>query len=152
MDKKRMRKLALIALTACIACAMAAYAQNAVDRSTELKLTVLERLLRVQGFSSKDLNTLERLLGPDFVLVTERGASKNRDEALAYLQSLDSVRYATEEIMVRVHGDTSVVTGLYQMTGVQNGTPFVRRGRFVDTWLFKDGNWSLTASVSIPAL
>ena len=52
--------------------------------------------------------------------------------------------------MVRVHGDTAVVTGLFQVIGVEDGKTFVRRGRFLDTWLVKDGTWLLTASISIP--
>ena len=83
-----MKKQLLIAVVACVGCAMAAHAQNALDRSVESKLTALERLLRVQAFSGKDLHTVEMLLNRDFVLVTEKGVKRNRNEALAYLQSL----------------------------------------------------------------
>jgi ketosteroid isomerase-like protein len=144
-----MNKFILLAVMACMG--GITYAQSPLDRSIESKLAALEHLLRVQAFSSKDLHTVEMLLSRDFVMVNEEAAPKNRDESLAYLQSLGTLRYVAEEMIVRVHGDTAVVTGLFEMTGVQNGKAFVRRGRFLDTWLVKDDTWLLMASISIPA-
>jgi ketosteroid isomerase-like protein len=144
-----MKVLVLVAMMVCLL--ESAHAHDAEERDTESKLMALERVVRVQALSSKDLSGLNGFLSDEFVLVTMDGAQKDKAELLAYLQSLNFLRYAIEEMIVRVHGDTAIVTGLFRMTTVQKGRPSVRTGRFLDTWLNRDGHWSMVASVSIPA-
>jgi len=43
-------------------------------------------------------------------------------------------------------------TGLYISKGVENGKPYVRLGRFVDTWAFRDGTWLCVVSQATPIL
>jgi ketosteroid isomerase-like protein len=143
-----MKALVLITLMLCVL--ERAHSQAAYERDTESKLMAFERVVRVQALSSKDLNTLNRFLSDEFVFVSMDGVPRNKAELLADLQSLDSLRYSTEEMIVRVHGDTAIVTGLFRATAVQKGRPSVQRGRFLDTWLNRDGRWFMVASVSIP--
>jgi hypothetical protein len=42
---------------------------------------------------------------------------------------------------VHLHGNTAIVTGIFQIKGVDHGKPFAQRERFVDTLLYKDGQW-----------
>jgi ketosteroid isomerase-like protein len=144
-----MKKLVLIAVIACLGL-RPNYAQSSYARDTESKLMALERVIRLQALPSKDLNTLNTFLADEFVLVTVDGTTKSKQELWAYLQSVDSLRYSMQEMIVREHGATAIVTGLFQMWGMQRGKPFVRRGRFVDTWLNREGRWVLLASVSTP--
>ena len=144
-----MRGVALITLMLCML--GHAHTQDSNERDIESKLMALERLVRVQALSSKDLSTLNRFLSDEFVLVDIDGVQKNKVELLAYIESLDSLRYSVEEMVVRVHGDTTIVTGLFRSPTVQKGKPSMRQGRFLDTWLNRDGRWVLVASVSIPA-
>jgi hypothetical protein len=69
---------------------------------------------------------------------------------LLYVQTTNSLPYVLEGMMVRVHGDTPIVTGLYTLKGGARGRPFVERGRFVDAWLLKSGQWVTIASLSAP--
>ena len=46
----------------------------------------------------------------------------------------------------RVYGDAAVVTGVYRVRGTDNGKPYLRRGRFTDTWINRYGNWVCVAS------
>jgi len=45
-------------------------------------------------------------------------------------------------------GDSAVVTGVYHEKGQRNGKPYLRRGRFPDTWVLVQGNWVCVASQS----
>lgn len=45
-------------------------------------------------------------------------------------------------------GGSAVVTGIYREKGVCNGKPYVRRGRFTDTWVAQGGTWVCAASQS----
>jgi len=40
----------------------------------------------------------------------------------------------TESMTAHMFGGTVIVTGIYVTKGVEKGKPYVRRGRFVDTW------------------
>jgi ketosteroid isomerase-like protein len=111
----------------------------------------LERLVRVQALPGGDFKTLDAALADEFVLVSFEGRSQSKTEVLASLRSLDSLHYVIQDMVVRVHGDTAIVTGRFQMSGLRGGKPFARQGRFVDTCLNSDGRWLIIASVSTPA-
>jgi hypothetical protein len=53
-------------------------------------------------------------------------------------------------MVVHLHGDTAVVTGIYQTTGIEHGKPFKHRERFIDTWRYKNGVWMSIASLTMP--
>jgi hypothetical protein len=46
----------------------------------------------------------------------------------------------------RVYGDSAVVTGVYRVRGTDNGKTYLRRGRFTDTWISRNGTWVCVAS------
>ena len=115
------------------------------------ELLSLERLVLVPALPHGAFNTLHSLLAAEFVLVTSEGRLQDKREWLAYVQGLDAVHYAIQDMIVRVHGDAAIVTGRFQMSGVERGKPFVRQGRFVDTCLNSNGRWLIISSLSTPA-
>ncbi len=145
-----MNKLVLIAVTVCLAFSQTP-AQSAHDSDIQSKLMAMEQLVRVQVLRNGDFNTLNSVMADEFVLVTSEGGLQNKAEFLAWLQSLDALHYVIEDMVVRVHGDTAIVTGRFQMSGVRGGKAFARQGRFVDTCVNSDGRWLIIASVSAPA-
>ena len=144
-----MNKFVLIAATVSLAFSQAS-AQNAYESDIQSKLMAMEQLVRVQALPNGDFNTLNAVLADKFVLVTFEGRAQSKTEFLAYLQSFDTLHYIVHDMIVRVHGDTAIVTGRFQMSGVRAGKPFARQGRFVDTCLNRDGRWLIIASVSTP--
>jgi ketosteroid isomerase-like protein len=144
-----MNKFVLIAVTVSMAFSQVS-AQSAYDSEIQSRVMALEHLVRVQALPSADFNTLNVALADAFVLVTFEGRSQSKTELLASLQSLDSLHYTIADMVVRVHGDTAIVTGRFQMRGLRGGKPFARQGRFVDTCLNSDGRWLIIASVSTP--
>lgn len=144
-----MRRVIWVAMLACLP-TLQGYAQSPYVREIESKIMALERLVRLQAFGSKDLKTLNELLDDDFVSVNVEGQCQSKREVLEYVHTVNSLRYIAQDMVVRVHGDTVVVTGLFQMSVVQGGKPSIRRGRFVDTWMNRDGHWVAIASLSTP--
>jgi len=124
-------------------------ARQADEPDVESKIIALERLSKMQAFAAKDVKTLDQLLDKNFVLVNPDGKVETKADLLLFVQSADSLQYTVGVMMVRVHGDTAVATGLYSLTGVQHGNRLSYRGRFVDTWLLKEGQWVAIASLTI---
>jgi len=50
----------------------------------------------------------------------------------------------------RVHGDVAIVTGVLHLKGLDHGKPYLRSGRFVDTWLYKNARWVCVSSETTP--
>ena len=136
-----------------LACLGVPPGNSQVIRAADPKSTIiaLERVGKMQASELQDLKTLNIILDNSFVSVDREGTLMNKAEVLAYVQSVDALRFATEAMFVNVHGDTAIVTGLYRIRGVERGKPFLRRERFVDTWFYKKGQWIAIASLSTPA-
>jgi ketosteroid isomerase-like protein len=117
------------------------------DSYVESKILAMEAL-KCQAYRAKDLLTLDRILDVHFVSVTQNGNTNSKTNVLVMLKEAGSLRLSTEQILVRLHGDTAIATGLYELNGVRQGKAFSERGRFVDTWLSKDGQWKVIASLA----
>ena len=57
-----------------------------------------------------------------------------------------------ESMSVRVLGNIAIATGVFRAKGVEGGKHYVRRERFVDTWLLRDGMWVCIATNATPIL
>jgi hypothetical protein len=53
---------------------------------------------------------------------------------------------------VQMFDRTAIVTGIYRSTEFRNGKTVAHRGRFVDTWVFKDSTWVCVAAQATPIL
>jgi ketosteroid isomerase-like protein len=53
---------------------------------------------------------------------------------------------------VRVFGNTAIATGIFRTKGVEGKKSYVRRERFIDTWMYKDGRWICVAANAMPIL
>ena len=145
-----MRTLTLLGLLACLATPLT-YGQATDNSNAESGLMALERIVKLQAYESKDLKTLDSILDDSFVQVDPEGRLLAKPDVLAYVQAADSLQYIVEAMVVKLHGNTAIVTGLYRMKGVERGKPFARKGRFVDTWLYKNGRWVAIAGLSTPS-
>ena len=125
-------------------------AQTAYELDTESKLIALERVMRVQALTMKDLGTLDAFLDDGFVFVTSEGQSKTKAELLVDVQEIDSLHYVLYKMTARVHGDTAILTALFNLSSIHNGKASVQSGRFMDTWIKKDGRWLMISSLATP--
>jgi glucose/arabinose dehydrogenase len=144
-----MKKLLLFALLACSR-TPASPAQTASDSAVGSKIAALENLWNL-ATQSKDANALDRILDDTFVNVTSDGRLLTKAEILADAKaSSNRVVTTSESMIVHLHDDTAVVTGIRKTTGLLHGRPFARQDRFVDTWLYKNGSWVSIASLATP--
>ena len=140
----RARLLALFCLAA-----LCCTAQVSQDLKEEQELLALERVAKLQACESKDLTTLDNMLDEGFLYVDPSGKHYTKAEFFTLVKSVDSFQYATDAMAVRLHGNTAIVTGLFQIKIVLHGQPSLGRGRFVDTWLLENGTWKGVASIDV---
>lgn len=145
-----MRHCVFILLLGC-SITPAVCAQGTDDRAVQSKIIALEQAFKVLAYQNKDTKTINSILDDNFVLVNEHGGLQTRAEFLLFVHSADSLSYKAGAMIVKLHGETAVVTGLYELKGVIKGKPFRHQGRFVDTWLQKSGQWVAIASLSVAA-
>jgi len=99
---------------------------------------------------SKDARALNQLLADSLVYIDYDGTLMNKKEYLASTLKNDvqGEQINNDGMTVHVYGSAAVVTGAYRDKGVEKGKPFLRRGRFTDTWIYAQGAWQCVASQS----
>jgi ketosteroid isomerase-like protein len=132
------RTLMLVALLASVGTS-AGYAQDA-DSDVEAKILATEHMWG-QAYVSKDPKALERILDDAFVNVDSDGILQTKADVIAEVRTSTVVQFLTESMVVHLHGNTAIVTGNFQLKGVDRGKPYAQRERFVDTWFYKNGLW-----------
>jgi len=133
------RTLMLVALLACVGTS-AGYAQTGADSDVKAKILASQHMWG-QAYLSKDPKALERILDDAFVNVDSDGILQTKAEVLAELKESTIVQFLTESMVVQLHGNVAIVTGVFEIKGVDHGKPYAQRERFLDTWLYKNGQW-----------
>ena len=90
-----------------------------------------------------DLQTIDQLLHPDYVIVQPGGLVEGKRETLASLRGGErSWEVAqSDQLDVRFAGRTAVVTGRWRGKGTNQGQPFDYAARFLSIWVREDGRW-----------
>jgi ketosteroid isomerase-like protein len=146
-------KMAVISVALLCLALSPMWAQDSDDDSTVTKVLALEHAWN-QAEQRKDAKALEALFDNDLVYVDYDGTLRNKSDFLARTKATTTHPEVeiTESMTAHKAGAAIVVTGIYLAKGVENGKPYVRRGRFVDTWISRDGNWLCVVSQSTPIL
>lgn len=99
---------------------------------------------------NKDIAALDQLLSASMVYIDYDGSLQSKAEFLASAksESLHPEQITNEEMTAHVYGDAAVVVGIYREKGISKGKPYLRRGRFTDTWVKENGTWQCVASQS----
>lgn len=102
------------------------------------------------ALEEKDTKALDMLLANTMVSVDIDGSIQTKSEFLASIKSPDyqPSQAVTEETNVQVYGGAAVVVGIFRVKGTLKGKPYVRRERFVDTWIKMNGSWQCVATTS----
>jgi ketosteroid isomerase-like protein len=131
-----------------------AQSDNAAAKS---KIAALEQLWN-QAYKSGDTKALDAILDEGIVLVNDDGSVQSKAEFLADVKSAPTQpsaqqqQVAPESLNVRVYGSVAIATGVMRVKGVEGGKSYTRRERFVDTWLYKGGNWVCIGTNATPVL
>lgn len=138
----------VVCLTALRICA-----QDQSNQVAASKIVALESVWN-QAEEHSDIRALDLIFDDALIYIDEDGSSLTKAQFLsrtkvksAQLQSL-----VTQNTSVRVYGETALVVGSYRAKGVQQGKPYVRDGRFIDTWVLKNGTWVCVAAQATPTL
>ena len=90
-----------------------------------------------------DLTGIERTLAADYVVIGGDGKLETRAERLAWLRS--NVRNLADikpsELLVRLYGNTGIVTGLVEIA-IDAKVPPIRE-RFTQVWVIEGGVWKM---------
>jgi len=104
-----------------------------------------------------DADTMARILHEEFILVLGNGKTYTRADLLESARSKQIAYERQEEDagtqVVRVWGDTAVVTARLWLKGVNEGAPFERRLWFSDTYVRTATGWRYVfgqASLRLP--
>jgi ketosteroid isomerase-like protein len=102
------------------------------------------------ALEAKDVNALDHLLANTFASVDIDGSVQSKSEFLASIKAPEykPSQAVTEQSSVRTYGDAAVVVGIFRVKGTEKGKPYVRRERFVDTWIKTNGTWQCVATAS----
>ena len=135
------------------ATALIVSAQDDADRVVQSKIIALEKAWN-QAYKSGDRRALDRILDDQIVLINDDGTVQTKGEFLTSVKESNAQeqQVAPESMSVHVFGNTAISTGVFRAKGVEAGKPYVRRERFVDTWIYKGGNWVCVATDATPVL
>jgi len=132
------------------AMAVTAVAQD--NGSVESQIIAIEKAWN-QAYKFRDKKALGEILHDSMVLVNDDGSLQSKGAFLASVDAAkpsDQQQAEPESISVHVFGDVAIATGVFREKGVENGKAYVRRNRFVDTWVGKNGTWVCVAASATP--
>jgi len=151
-----MKSASLLMVLLCAA-SLSAAAQDTSDSATKSKIVALEGAWN-QAYKSGDTKALDGLLDKAIVLVNDDGSVMTKADFLASVKppgaqaASQEQQVSPESMSVRVFGNTAIATGIFRAKGVEGGKSYVRRERFIDTWVLKDGRWICVATDATPIL
>jgi ketosteroid isomerase-like protein len=140
-----MRGLKWVAFLA-FAGASVVHAQKDADADAQSKIVAMEHVW-AQAYRAKDPKAVSRILDDAFVGVGSDGKLVTKEEVLEEVKTSNVLQVVVDSMVVHLHGDTAIITGLFRTTGVDHGKAYVRRERFVDTWLYRNGQWTTISSI-----
>lgn len=132
-----------------IVTAFAAFAVNAaVGASRQEQEVMAVTQAACDAFRLRDLAALERLLAPDFNLVSSSSEVQSRAQAVQEVRNGDPQyeRFENHDMTARVYGDAAVVQGITSLKGFSHGRPFTVDVRFTDTLIRTQGRWAIVVS------
>jgi hypothetical protein len=120
--------------------------------SSESKIVALEKAWN-QAYKFRDKKALSEILDDSMILVNDDGSLLSRNVFLASVATArpsDDQQVETESIFVRLFGNTAIATGVFKSIDIERGRPRLKRNRFIDTWVSKNGSWVCVAAVATP--
>jgi hypothetical protein len=144
-----MRTIVLLSVLVC-ATPLPVSAQEAADNDAATAVRALEREW-VEAQSRNDNRALDLIFDNALVYV-EYGKLVTKGDYLLRVRSAKPQleQIVNEAMMVRTFESTAIVVGSYRETGVKDGKPWLKRWRFVDTWVYEKGRWMLVAAAAAP--
>ena len=146
-----MRRALIIAVLALTVAPMgAAQKQNARDSHKTSVEEAIRKLddERIQAQIHADATALDRIYAADFIGVGPSGRVRTKPQVISDFTSgdLKFQSITTDDVQVRVYGNTAVETGRSTMIGQDKGKTVPRDTRFTRVWIKQQGRWRLVAN------
>jgi ketosteroid isomerase-like protein len=135
----------LVVLPAFSAQHVAGHPRSAIDtgdQSAIREIIDMERQAR-EASIRRDAEFSQRTLAEDYVAITPLGQVTTKQDTLSARRS-GQLRYETinvSDMVVRVYGDTAVVTARADVKGHQLGEDFSGPYRYTRVWVRRTGHW-----------
>ena len=139
-------KLTLILITLVITLPSLAFGQIRKNEVQE-ELLKLEKEF-AQAIIKNDSEAIGRVLADDWVIIDPDGGIIDRTRFLGVIKSgaLTHEMMESDDVSVRIYGDTAVVMGLTTSKGKFMGQEFTTRERATDIFVKQHGRWECVFS------
>jgi ketosteroid isomerase-like protein len=115
---------------------------DAAEEATIREIVDMERQARDASLH-RDADFSQRTLAEDYVAITPLGQVTTKQDTVSARKS-GQLRYDTinvSDMVVRVYGDTAVVTARADVKGHQLGEDFSGPYRYTRVWVRRTGHW-----------
>ena len=138
---------------ASIALAQEQSARTNQNRSVEQVIRQLDHE-RIQAQIGANAVALDRIYADDFIGIGPSGTVRTKPQVISDFTSgdLKFQSITTEDVRVRVYGNTAVETGRSTMIGQDRGKAVPRDNRFTRVWIKEVGRWRLVANHYSPLI
>jgi ketosteroid isomerase-like protein len=102
---------------------------------------------RDQAVGRGDTAAIDRIYADDYVATSASGLVRTKAQVIEDFKTgaLKIESITSDEINVRVHGDTAIVTGRMTTKGLDRGRDVSGQNRFTQVYLRRNGRWQITA-------
>jgi len=92
------------------------------------------------------MKALAQIFDDAFVYVDADGLLMTKANFLERMKKVQVQHVVTESMTAQMFGPTGIVTGTYRAIEMRAGQAVQRRGRFINTWVYKNGAWLCVAA------
>jgi ketosteroid isomerase-like protein len=145
--------IALLLTTASIALGQTSQPKSDPRKSVEQVIRQVDHE-RIQAQIDADVAALDRIYAADFIGVGPSGVVRTKPQVLLDFKSgeLKFQSITTDEVRVRIYGNTAVETGRSTMNGQDKGKAVPRDNRFTRVWVKQQGHWQLVLNHYSPLI
>lgn len=146
-----MRKTFVIAVLVFVAASIALGQKQTARRPSRRSADQVIRQVdheRIQAQIGADAAALDRIYADDFIGIGPSGTVRTKAQVIADFTSgdLKFQSIITDDVQVRVYGNTAVETGRSTMIGQDKGKAVPRDNRFTRVWIKQQGRWRLVSN------
>lgn len=101
-----------------------------------------------EAFERRDMTALERFMADEYVVTDPLGNVRSKAESLAAIESNEVLFESTksDNVHVRVNGDTAIVTGRSTFRGRYKGWSMCGQYQYTDVLVKRGGYWKAVSS------
>jgi ketosteroid isomerase-like protein len=100
------------------------------------------------AFERHDMATLDHLMADEYILTDPLGNVRTKAESLAAIETSELLFESTnsDDVNVRINGDTAVVTGRSTFKGRYKGWSMAGQYQYTDVLVKRQGSWKAVSS------